>query len=123
MNCERCNGLIEEGESYDHRGKTFCEDCYIGVLQPPKTCDVAAVHSAKTHRENLGLKGTEGLTKLQKEIYNYIKDQGKVTKQELTDHFKLPVWELDNQFAILRHCELVKGRKEGATIYLVCFEL
>src|SRR5680860_169076 len=111
MNCERCNILIPEGESYSHRGKTYCEDCYIGVLKPPKTCDVAAVHSAKTHREKLGLKGTEGLTNLQKDIYFYIKDHEKAPKQELTDYFKLPVWELENQFAILRHCELVKGQK------------
>ncbi|MDR3585834.1 MAG: hypothetical protein P4L59_11000 [Desulfosporosinus sp.] len=121
MNCERCQGLIPEGESYNHRGKTLCEDCYIGAMQPPKTCDVAAVFSAKTHRDALGLSGTEGLTALQKDIYNYIKDHGKATKQELTDHFKLPAWELDNQFATLRHCELVKGQKEGNEIYLVCF--
>ena len=121
MNCERCGGLIPEGESYDHRGKKFCEDCYIGALQPPKTCDVAAVQAAKTHRETLGLKGTEGLTELQKAIYTFIKEQGKATKQELTDHFKLPIWELENQFATLRHCELVKGQKEGNNIYLVCF--
>ena len=121
MNCERCQGLISEGEDYNHRGKTLCEDCYIGAMQPPKTCDVAAVHSAKTHRDALGLSGTEGLTELQKNIYNYIKDHGKATKQELTDYFKLPTWELDNQFATLRHCELLKGQKEGNEIYLVCF--
>ena len=121
MNCDRCGELIDEGESYNHRGKVFCEDCYIGALQPPKTCDVAAVHSAKTHRETLGHTGTQGLTDLQKKIYNYIQEHGKVTKQELTDYFKLPAWELDNQFAILRHCELVKGQKVGNNIYLVCF--
>jgi hypothetical protein len=82
---------------------------------------VAAVYSAKTHRDALGLKGTDGLTDLQKDIYNYIQAQGKVTKQELIDYFKLPAWELDNQFSILRHCELVKGQKEGENIYLVCF--
>lgn len=122
MNCERCQELIPEGEIYNHRGKTLCEDCYIGAMQPPKTCDVTAVHSAKAHREALGLKGTDGLTGLQKDIYTYIKDQGKVTKEELAKHFKLPAWELENQFATLRHCELVKGQKEGNNIYLVCFE-
>ena len=122
MNCERCQELIPEGESYNHRGKTLCEDCYIGAMQPPKTCDVAAVHSAKAHRESLGLKGTEGLTDLQKKLYTYIQDNGKATKQELAEHFKLPAWELDNQFATLRHCELLKGQKIDNEIYLVLFD-
>ena len=37
MNCEKCEELIAEGESYNHKGKTLCEDCYIGAMQPPKT--------------------------------------------------------------------------------------
>ncbi|HZW82224.1 MAG TPA: hypothetical protein VFF14_02225 [Candidatus Deferrimicrobium sp.] len=122
MNCERCSESIEEGESFNYRGKTLCEDCYIGALQPPKTCDVAAVHSAKKHRELSGQTGTEGLTDLQREIYKYIQRQGKADRPELMAHFKLPEWELEKQFAILRHCELVKGRKEGDKVYLVLFE-
>jgi hypothetical protein len=38
---------------------------------------------------------------------------------ELIEEFKLPVTELDNQFAILRHCQLLKGRKEGDNVYIV----
>ncbi|BBB89641.1 MAG TPA: hypothetical protein PKA28_14160 [Methylomusa anaerophila] len=122
MNCERCGEPITENESFKHHGKLLCEDCYIGALQPPKTCDVAAVHAAKKHREMFGQTGTEGLTALQQEIYNYIKEQGKATRPELMAHFKLPEWELEKQFSILRHCELVKGRKEEDQIYLVPFD-
>lgn len=122
MNCERCGDPLLEDESYNHHGKILCEDCYIGALQPPKPCDVAAVHSAKKHRELSGQTGTEGLTNLQKDIYNYIKQQGKLTKKELMAHFKLPEWELEKQFAILRHCELVKGKKEGDQIFFVLFD-
>lgn len=122
MNCARCLEPIPEGESYDHYGQTLCEDCYIGAIEPPRTCDVAAVHSAKTHRAMTGQTGTDGLTELQKDIFNYVKNQGKATKAELAKKFKLPEWELDKQFAVLRHCELLKGRKEGNTIYLVPFD-
>lgn len=122
MKCARCQDPVPDGESYDFYGQTLCEDCYIGAIEPPRTCDVAAVHSAKKHRAMAGQTGTEGLTELQKDIYNYIKKQGKVTKPELAAKFKLPEWELDKQFAVLRHCELIKGRKEENKIYLVPFE-
>ena len=66
-----------------------------------------------------GLEGTDGLTNLQKEIYEYIQEKGKATKAELMEKFQLPSPELENQFAILRHCQLLKGKKEGDTVYLV----
>lgn len=122
MNCARCGCVIPEGESYDYYGQALCEDCYIGAIEPPRPCDVAAVHSAKKIRALTGERGTEGLTELQKEIYNYIEERGKVTKAELAQKFNLPEWELEKQFAVLRHCELIKARKEGDKIYLVPFD-
>ncbi|MEI6102695.1 MAG: hypothetical protein WCP70_02000 [Methanothrix sp.] len=70
-------------------------------------------------REIHGLTGTEGLTDLQKEIYEYIELKGKVTRIELADKFLLSSVDLDNQFAIMRHCQLLKGKKEGDEVYLV----
>ncbi len=35
--------------------------------------------------------------------------------------FNLTEPEMKTQLAVLRHCELVKGRKEGNKIYLVPF--
>lgn len=122
MLCERCGETILEGESYNHRGKTLCEDCYIGALQPPKSCDVAAVHSATKHREIVGQSGTDGLTDLQREIYNALKRQEKLTRKELMQQFRLQEWELEKQIAILRHCELVKARKIEDQIYIVLFD-
>lgn len=122
MKCERCGDPIPEGENYNHRGKILCEDCYIGALQPPKSCDVAAVHSAKTHRQLSGESGTDGLTELQQTIYNQIKEAEKLTRPELMDSFNLKEWELDKQIAILRHCELVKARRMGDQIYIVPFD-
>lgn len=123
MKCERCGDLIPKGESFNHRSTILCEDCYIGALQPPKSCDVAAVHSAKTHRQLSGESGTEGLTELQRNIYNQITERGKLTRPELMASFKLKEWELDKQIAILRHCELVKARKIEEQIYIVPFDL
>lgn len=121
MECAKCNDLIPTGEECQYLGKTLCEDCYILAISPTRTCDVAAVHSAKKHRESMGQTGIEGLTELQKDIVNFIKEQGKATKQEIYKKFDLKETELEKQFAVLRHCEVLKGKKEGDKIYIVLF--
>jgi len=35
------------------------------------------------------------------------------------ENFQLPSPELENQFAILRHCQLLKGKKEEDAVYIV----
>lgn len=59
------------------------------------------------------------MTDLQKEIYGYIQSQGRVTMADIKARFNLSEAELNNQFAILRHCQLLKGKKEGDTVYIV----
>jgi len=102
-------------------GETLCEDCYLDIRYPAKACDPWAVYSATRSRESLGLKGAEGLTDLQKAIYEFVKSNGKVTREEVMKNFNLTEPETQIQLAILRHCELVKGHKEGDKVYLVPF--
>ncbi|HYE67015.1 MAG TPA: hypothetical protein VEA58_00300 [Anaerovoracaceae bacterium] len=123
MECARCKVTIPEGDSYNYYGKTLCEDCYIQAIDPPRTCDVAAVHAAKTHREMFGQEGTEGLTEQQKNIVEYVKKHNKATKSELISTFDLSAPELDRLIAVLRHCELIKARKIENEIYIVPFDL
>ncbi|KJS15590.1 MAG: hypothetical protein VR69_12350 [Peptococcaceae bacterium BRH_c4b] len=119
MICHRCKEEIApDDDTFDYYGKTLCEDCYIGAVQPPKTCDPTAVSSAMSTRAMLGHSGTQGLTPLQKRIYEFIKEKGKVTREEIQSNFDLPPWELEKQFAILRHCELVRGFKEENNIFI-----
>jgi len=122
MECAKCQEPIPEGDEHSYCGQTLCEDCYIRAISPTKTCDVAAVHAATTHRARAGQIGTEGLTELQKDICEYLAKQGKATRPELAETFKLKDWELEKQIAVLRHCELLKARKEGNAIYLVPFD-
>ena len=109
-------------DSYQHLGETLCEDCYIDIRFPPKVCDPWAVYSATRSRQALGLKETEGLTDLQKQMCEFIRNKGRVTWEELMRNFNLTESQLQNQFAVLRHCELIKGRKEGDGIFLVTFD-
>ena len=122
VKCARCDCRVSKEEIYHYRGQDLCEDCYMGAMQAPKTCDVAAVHLAKKHRQASGQTGTEGLLEIQKNIYEFIKEKGQATREQIVEQLKIPEWELEKQVAVLRHCELVKGKKEGGKIYLVPFD-
>lgn len=50
---------------------------------------------AKTHRQLSGQSGTDGLTDLQRSIYNHIQSKSKATRQELMKVFELKEWELE----------------------------
>jgi hypothetical protein len=121
MKCQRCQRDITESESYTYLSETLCEDCYLDVRAPAKACDPWAVYSATRTRETTGLTGAEGLNTLQQAIYTYIKDRGKATPDEIITKFSIAPKDLQNQIATLRHCELLKGHKEGSNIFLTTF--
>jgi len=119
VRCQNCGKEVPEDEVFAAEGKTLCEDCYIDVGHRIRACDPWGERSKRIFRDSHGLEGTDGLTDLQKEIYEYIRSKGKATRMELLEQFKLPPTELENQFAILRHCQLLKGKKEGDAVYIV----
>lgn len=121
MKCSRCGRDICEAESYEYSGETLCEDCYLYAMSPVKGCDPVAVRFATRFREKSGLKGAEGLTESQRSIYELVRSKGKVTREEVMETLAIPERDLERQLATLRHCELVKGQKEGDKVYLVPF--
>jgi hypothetical protein len=118
MQCDRCGQILKEEETYDFHGKVLCEDCYFYETNPPKACDPLAVAAALSIRKQLGQSGVIGLTELQRRIYIVIEQKGRVTKEELLDIIKVESEELERQFAILRHCELIRAFKEEGKVYL-----
>jgi len=121
MKCNRCGCEIPYNESYTYRGETLCEDCYMDIRLGVKACDPWAVYSASRFRESRDLKESEGLSELQKGIYEFVKSKGKVTREEVMEKLSLSEQEIQIQLAILRHCELVKGHKENDKVYLIPF--
>ncbi|MFQ6121800.1 MAG: LIM domain-containing protein [Dehalococcoidales bacterium] len=119
MKCSRCGREIPGEESFSHQGQVLCEDCYIEVALHSGKCDPWATYLATHTRESLGMKGTEGLTELQKKVYEFIKSQGKVTREEVKQNLNLSEAEMDAQLTPLMYSELVKERGEGGKIYLV----
>ena len=118
MICQKCNCDILAGDEVSHKGQLLCEDCYIEMLEPPRTCDVAAVYSAKMARQAAGQEGTDGLTEQQKAVYEYIKDSGPVTHDQIIEQFQLTRMQLDKIFPILRHCELVRAFREDGKVFV-----
>jgi predicted HTH transcriptional regulator len=121
LNCHRCQESIPAGEECRYLSQVLCEDCYIEAVDQAKTCDVAAVHAAKRHRAALGQQGTEGLTELQRRICDFVRERGKTTRAEIAREFGLADRDVERQFAVLRHCEVLKGAKEGDQIFIVPF--
>jgi hypothetical protein len=119
IKCQSCGKEIGEDDVFTTEGKTLCEDCYIDVGHRIRVCDPWGERSKKIFRTSHDLKGTDGLTDQQKEIYEYVREKGKATRAELMENFRILLPELENQFAILRHCQLLKGKKEGDAVYIV----
>jgi len=120
--CDRCEREFPAEDLIEEGGSRICENCYINAHQRIKVCDPWAVRSKKILRERAGLVGAEGLTDSQKEIYEFIVSKGGATRDEIAKRFDMPLEELENEFAILRHCELVKGQKRNDGVYIVPFE-
>lgn len=121
MQCQRCQHEIIENESLKHLNETLCEDCYIDAVSPAKACNPWAVYLATRTRESSGLNDVEGLTPIQKEVYEFIKNKEKVTAVEVMNNLHITQPDLENVIATLRHCELVRGQKEDDKVYLVLF--
>lgn len=121
MQCERCGLTLEEDQANNFEGKMLCEDCCFDLMNPPKTCDPLAVSATLTIRKELGQTGTDGLSGLQKNIFNAVVERGKLSREEVMELFDLTPEELERQFAVLRHCELLRSFKEGDTVYLAKF--
>jgi recombinational DNA repair protein (RecF pathway) len=121
MKCDVCGVELQEGQVYTYQGKTVCEDCCFDLMSTTKICDPTAVSSSLNVRKELGQSGTEGLTELQKQIYTTVVERGKVNRAEFIAEMHLTEEEFQKQFAILRHCELLRAFKEGNAVYLAKF--
>jgi len=87
-------------------------------MNPPKTCDPTAVSFNADVRKNLGKTGTDGLSELQKTIYNTVVERGKINREDLLKTLNLTPEAFEREFPVLLHCELIRGFKEANT---VCF--
>ena len=119
MNCTRSDRELSEDQGYVHWGKVLCEDCLMDIGLSIKECDPWASYVDTHTRERSGLKGAEGLSEMEQNIYEFVKSQGRATRQEVMKNFNLSELDLKSQLIPLMHSELVKERSEGETMYLI----
>jgi hypothetical protein len=105
MKCDRCGA--EVGEPFTLRSMQLCEDCYMDMLSPMKSCDPWAVHSARTAMNQ----GGQELLPIQRQVLDAVAAAGAITAPELSEKLGIAPAELERQFATLRHMELLRGFK------------
>jgi hypothetical protein len=118
--CEKCAKTFDEEQKYDHLGRNYCEDCYMDILSPPKSCDPWAVYTARTSLQ--GQDKLSALTLLQRRIVDVLKRKGEASAMELMEGLKLTEQELKRELVALRHMEVVKGKKEGIGVVYTLFD-
>jgi hypothetical protein len=118
MQCEQCKTILQAGEENNHLGRSLCEDCYMDMLSPVRTCDPWAVHSAKTFEAQMGAPAI--LTDQQKNILKILQETGGVERHELIQRIGGGFSDADmtREFAPLRHMEKARAEKRGDKVFL-----
>lgn len=116
MKCNTCGAEIVPGEEREHLNQVICEDCYMEVLSPIRTCDPWAIHSAKSFEKHSGSKGL--LTPMQSKILDIVKQTGGVESQVLLEKLNndLTPKELEREITALRHMEKIGGERKNDRI-------
>ena len=117
MKCERCKEAIEKGEDREHHGQILCEDCYMDLLSPARTCDPWAVHSAQTFSKKGG--GSLELTEIQKKILEIVKQTGGAEPGVIVERLQIKPADLEREVAALRHMEKIRGELRQGKKFLI----
>ena len=113
MKCDRCGCKIEAGDEMEHLGQVLCEDCYMDMLSPARTCDPWAVHSAKSMTG-----GQPVLTDIQENILDILGETGGLTPESLAERLGVTQGDIQRELATLRHMEKVRATmKDGIKVF------
>jgi hypothetical protein len=107
--CTKCRVECDEAELRESAAERLCEDCYIDSVELSKTCDPWAVHSAKTLVASQGLR----LTTDQEKLLELVKAEKEIGFPEAAKRLGLTNKQLQEDFTVLRHMEVLRGAKKG----------
>ncbi|MDY6853138.1 MAG: hypothetical protein SWO11_00300 [Thermodesulfobacteriota bacterium] len=122
MKCSRCGTELDEEYPYKIRWERVCEECYIDNSLPKHPCDPIAQMVMENFMETFQRSPMEELSERQRNIYEFIKEKGRVTPEEIAQTFGLRPLDLTQDFIILRRFGLAKGSKIGDKVYYVLWE-
>ena len=117
MICKTCGSAIESGEAHEHAGAVLCEDCFLDKQSQVKTCDPWAVLLATGDKSRSGVH----LTPLQQQLYDLVKEQGEVPIPAAAQALNLSEEGLRQEFATLRHLELLRATRKDGEVLLIPF--
>jgi hypothetical protein len=116
--CSKCGASLEGEEARAYFGEVLCEDCYLEAMSPIRTCDPWAVHTARSLKD---LPGGLTLTARQQQLQDLVKEKREISKPEAARILGLSEDELQREFAVLRHLELLRACKKDEEIFLIPF--
>ncbi len=116
--CTKCGASLQDEEPRGYFGEVLCEDCYLEAVSPIRTCDPWAVHTARSLKD---LPGGIALTPRQQQLHDLVKEKGEVPKQEAARVLGISEDELQREFAVLRHLEMLRACKKDEGIFLIPF--
>ncbi|MCL4500615.1 MAG: hypothetical protein M1438_02015, partial [Deltaproteobacteria bacterium] len=113
--CTKCGASLEGEEPQEHLGQILCENCYLEALSPIRTCDPWAVHTARSLKD---LPGGTALTPRQQQLHGLVKEKDEVSRPEAAKVLGISLDELQREFAVLRHLELLRACKKDEDVFL-----
>lgn len=116
--CTKCGASLAGEEPQEHLGQILCEDCYLEVMSPLRTCDPWAVHTAKSLKD---LPGGQNLTPRQQQLYDLVKEKGELLREDAGRLLGVSEDELQREFAVLRHLEMLRACRKDQGIFLIPF--
>lgn len=116
--CAKCGAPFQDEEPRGYFGQFLCEDCYLEAVSFVRTCDPWAVHTAKSLKN---LPGGLILTPQQQKLYDLVRERHEVLRQEAARFLGISEDELQREFAVLRHLELLRACKKDEGIVLIPF--
>ncbi|MCX5873791.1 MAG: hypothetical protein NTY51_11260 [Deltaproteobacteria bacterium] len=111
MKCDKCSHEIKDGDEREFNDQTLCDDCYMDVLSPTRTCDPWAVFTAKSLTDNNT--GSVQLNETQTKILQVLKETGGVEFPILVEKVGSDSKVVEREFAALRHIEKVRAEMRG----------
>lgn len=115
MKCDQCQTSIEAGEQREIHGRTLCEDCYMDVLSPTRTCDPWAVYHAKSVEEiSTGVR----ISDLQSRILDLLEETGGLEPEVICRRLNIDPRRLEREVATLRHMEKVRGERVNERVII-----
>jgi myo-inositol catabolism protein IolC len=54
---------------------------------------------------------------VQKKIYSLVVERGPISREDLLAELQMSPAVFEREFSVLRHCELLKGFKQGSTVF------